>query len=99
MSSRALTSDNPDRNTPSLPSGKVTSLVNAFSRNRSTQGKSDCSVKEITLETSIESTSVHRAWSATPSREHLTRSSTGGDSIPLQEMWKDPGQSRWDDRL
>jgi hypothetical protein len=63
------------------------------------QAKTDYAVNEITLETSIESTSVHRAWSATPSREHLTRSSTGGESIPMQDMWKDPRQSRWDERL
>jgi len=94
-SSRALGSTDVGRETPSLPRSKVNALVNSFHRS----GKNDSSVKEITMETNIESTSVHRAWSATPSREHLTRSSTGGQSIPLQDMWKDPGQSRWDDRI
>jgi hypothetical protein len=110
MASRALKSDTPDQDTSGSRIGNA--LSNVFHRKRMSdvkeltsdmpafgQSKTDYAVNEITLETSIESTSVHRAWSATPSREHLTRSSTGGESIPLQDMWKDPGQSGWDGRL
>jgi hypothetical protein len=110
MSSRALNSGTPDHDTSGSRIGNA--LSNVFHRNRSSdvkeltspmpgfgQAKTDYAVNEITLETSIESSSIHRAWSATPSREHLTRSSTGGESIPMQDMWKDPGQSQWDARL
>lgn len=114
MASRALKSDTPDHNTSGSRIGKA--LSNVLHRKRMSdvqeltspspmpgfgQAKSDYAVNEITLETSIESTSVHRAWSVTPSQEHLTRSSAEGDgeSIPMQDMWKDPGQSRWDERL
>ena len=110
MASRALKSDTPDQDTSGSRIGNA--LSNVFHRKRMSDvkeltsdmpafghSKTDYAVNEITLETSIESTSVHRAWSATPSREHLTRSSTGGESIPLQDMWKDPGQSGWDGRI
>jgi hypothetical protein len=97
LSSRATGSDDVGRDTPSLPKSKVGAMISSFSRSR--LGKNDYSVNEITMETNIESTSVHRGWSATLSNEHLTRSSTGGDTIPLQDMWKDPGQSQYDDRV
>jgi hypothetical protein len=93
LSSRALGSDNVDRDTPR---SKVSAMIDSFHRH----GKKGYSVNEITMETNIESSSVHRAWSATPSGEqHLTRSSTSGQSIPLQDMWRDPGQSQFDDRI
>jgi hypothetical protein len=95
LSSRATGSDDVGRDTPSLPKSKVGAMINSFHRH----GKNDYSVNEITMETNIESTSVHRGWSATLSNEHLTRSSTGAETIPLQDMWKDPGQSQYDDRV
>ena len=50
---------------------------------------------ENSLETTSETTSEHRAWSPTPSREHLTRPSSEHESIPMQSVWKDPGRERW----
>ena len=110
MASRALKSDTPDHNTSGSRIGKA--LSNAFHRKRTSDvqeltspmpgfgpAKTDYALNDTSLDTIIELTSLHRALSATPSREHLTRSSTEGESIPMQDLWKEPRQSQWDERL
>lgn len=112
--SRALKSGKSGRGTPSLGNSMGNTLASASPQDRSItvvrstfvdydQKENDLVMNkkpfESSLETTRETASGHRTVSPTPSKEHLTRPSTDGESIPMQNIWEDPGKARWGGRF